>query len=74
MADKAERKQYRVKDGGPDHYVNGQGTIKAGGTFWYAGPALSKWCEEVKPGKKEKPATEPEVDTPVVPAADTGGF
>lgn len=49
----ADRKQYRLKAGAPDHYVNGQGIIKAGGTFWYAGPALSKWCEEVPVAKPE---------------------
>lgn len=46
-------KEYRIKDGAPDHYFPAYGIVKAGAVIRYDGkPGI--WLEEVKPAKADK--------------------
>lgn len=66
-------KRWRVKPGGPAHYVQGVGIFKSGEEFSFdADKPWSDWLEEVKPAKgKAKTGGQ---DEPPPPDGEPGEF
>lgn len=71
MARQQQTKRWKLKDGAPKHYVNGQG-FKFGGDEFVGGPEpMSQWCVEVVPAKPSKPARQGKEEGAGSPAPST---